>query len=99
MNESWSSRSRAMSRCMTPGVARAGAMIAASAAVTSSLLSGLERIFWRRMTMGPPVGLMQRWANGERGSWLGHQVDVVRHAAWPAAAHGDEDAVVDPREL
>jgi hypothetical protein len=30
---------------MKPGVARAGAMIAASAAITSSRLSGLERTF------------------------------------------------------
>src|SRR4051795_4212170 len=55
MNESGSRSSRAMSKLMTPSVARAGVMISASAAISSSLLSGLEWILKRRMTIAPPV--------------------------------------------
>src|SRR4029453_18904463 len=55
MNESGSSRSRAMSKLMTPLVARAGVMISASADISSSLLSGLDRILKRRMTIASPA--------------------------------------------
>src|SRR3984893_12632699 len=51
MNQSGSRRTRAMSKLMTPSVARAGLMISASAAISSSLLSGFELILKRRMTM------------------------------------------------
>src|SRR6267142_4016908 len=55
MNESGSRRTRAMSNSTTPSVARAGVMISAGAAISSSLLSGLEWILKRRMTIAPPV--------------------------------------------
>ena len=44
-----------MSKLMTPSVARAGVMISASAAISSSLLLGFEWILKRRMTMVFPV--------------------------------------------
>src|SRR6516164_1908897 len=55
MNESGSSRVRAMSKLMTPSVARAAGMISESTAISASLFSGLECILNRRMTIGPPV--------------------------------------------
>src|SRR3954452_23697066 len=55
MNESGSRRVRAMSKLMTPSVARAGVMISPSAAISASLLSGLEWILKRRMTIARPV--------------------------------------------
>src|SRR5262249_25779090 len=55
MNESGSSRVRAMSKLMTPSVARAAGMISASTAISSSLFSGLECTLNRRMIIGPPV--------------------------------------------
>src|SRR4051812_46263875 len=51
MYASGSRRTRAMSKSMTPSVARAVGTISASAAITSSLHSGLERILKRRMIM------------------------------------------------
>src|ERR1700751_5042346 len=57
MNESGLSRSRAMWKLMTTFVARAGVMISASADISSSLLSGLDRILKRRMTIAFSSGL------------------------------------------
>src|SRR5262249_54953045 len=89
MNESGSSRTLAMSRLMTPSVARAGAMISASAAISSSLLSGLAVIFWRRMSIAPPVG---RDVSSD-------EVGLVDDAVGLAGADADEDAFVQPVEL
>src|SRR4029453_5580328 len=95
MNESGSSRTRAMSRLMTPPVARGGVMISASAAISSSLLSGLARIFWRRIILGPPVGRDVEQC-GRRPSF--DQVGLVDDGAGPATADADEDAFVEPLE-
>src|SRR6266478_5870410 len=93
MKESGSVRTRAMSNSTTPSVARAGVMISASAAISSSLLSGLEWILKRRMTIGPPVGetalehTMLFWhGHRARGSPLSlarafHARSVLRSAA------------------
>src|SRR4051812_43500851 len=56
MKQSGLPRTRAMSNSTTPSVARAGGMISASAAISSSRLSVLEWTLKRRMTMAPPVG-------------------------------------------
>src|SRR2546422_8203654 len=84
MNASGSSRTRAMSRLMTPSVARAGVMISASAAISSSLLPGLARIFWRRMTIA--------------SSSSSDQVGLVDDGAGLPAADADEDAFAQPVE-
>src|SRR6516165_5641689 len=55
MNESGSSRVRAMSKLMTPSVARALGMISASTVSSSSLFSGLDCTLNRRITIGSPV--------------------------------------------
>src|SRR4029453_15391201 len=88
MNESGSSRTRAMSRLMTPSVARAGVTISASAAISSSLLSGLATIFLRKMSIAPPVG----------GDVSSDEVGLVDDCARLAAADADEDAFVQPVE-
>src|SRR5258708_40247382 len=88
MNESGSRRARAMSRLMTPSVARAGVMISASAAISSSLLSGLAVIFLRRMSIAPPVG---RDVSSD-------EVGLVDDAVGLAGADADEDAFVQPVE-
>src|SRR4051812_5691031 len=61
-----------MSNSTTPSVVRAGVTISASAAISSSLLSGLERILKRRMTIAPPVAetALERTVR----VWHGHRV-------------------------
>src|SRR5690349_18775352 len=89
MNESGSSRTRAMSRLMTPSVARAGVMISASAAISSSLLSGLLTIFWRRTSIAPPVG----------GAVSSDEVGLVDDVVGLAGTDADEHTFVQPIQL
>src|SRR3954454_21100481 len=65
MKASGSRRMRAMSKSMTPLVARAVGTISARAAITSSLHSGLERILKRRMIMAPGSSWRRLVAPGE----------------------------------
>src|SRR3954469_16809567 len=85
MNESGSSRSRATSKLMTPFVARAGVMISASATISSSLLSGLDRTLKRRMTIASPLD----W-----DSWFEDQLEPGgRDVADPRAVDGAQPPV------